>query len=148
MSLVIIDVMTALFHGGPNVLCISATKPSCRRSQRVKTCSRSSKRPLASVEARMMARNSWLRIWADAWSLGIDASSVIRLGAMKIAAGGAAAEKEAYRMVSEKIEAGLTLQRKALNGGLGNTALDVVAKTLGHLRPKVRANRRRLARRR
>ena len=96
----------------------------------------------------MMARNSWLRIWAEAWSLGIDASSVIGLRAMKIAAGGAAAEKEAYRMVSEKIEAGLTLQRKALNGGLGKTALDVVAKTLGHLRPKVRANRKRLARRR
>ena len=51
-------------------------------------------------------------------------------------------------MVSEKIEAGLTLHRKALNGGLGKTALDVVAKTLGHLRPKVRANRKRLARRR
>ena len=95
----------------------------------------------------MMARNSWLRIWADAWSLGIEASSVIGLRAIKIAAGGAAAEKEAYRMVSEKIEASLTLQRKALNGGLGNTALDVVAKTLGHFRPKVRANRRRLTRR-
>ncbi len=53
-----------------------------------------------------MARNSWLRIWADAWSLGVEASCVVGLRAMKIGAGGTAAEKEARRMVSEKIEAG------------------------------------------
>ena len=57
---------------------------------------------------------------------------------MKLAMGGKAAAAEAQRMVSEKIEAGLALQAKALSGGLGATALSVAAKTLDHYRPKVR----------
>jgi hypothetical protein len=101
---------------------------------------------LAHAEVRVMAQNSWLRIWVDAWSLGFEASSVVGLRAMKIAAGGAAAATEAHRMVSEKIEASLTLQGKALNGGLGITALSAAAKTLDHYRQKVRANQTRLAR--
>ena len=91
------------------------------------------------------ARSSWLAIWANACSLGIEASSVIGLRTMKLAIGGKAAATEAQRMVSEKIEAGLALQAKALSGGLGATALSVAAKTLDHYRPKVRANQTRLA---
>ena len=64
---------------------------------------------------------------------------------MTLAIGGKAAATEAQRMVSEKIEAGLALQAKALSGGLGATALSVAAKTLDHYLPKVRANRTRLA---
>ena len=97
------------------------------------------------MRKRPRARNSWLGIWADDCSLGFEASSVIGLRAMKIAAGGQAAAKEAQRMVSEKIEAGLILQGKALNGGLGITALSAAAKTLDHYRKKVRANQTRLA---
>jgi hypothetical protein len=63
---------------------------------------------------------------------------------MKIAAGGAAAEAETHRMVSEKIEATLALQRLALTGGLGFTTHSAAAKTLAHYRRKVRANKRRL----
>ena len=91
------------------------------------------------------ARNSWLGIWTDACSLGFEASSVIGLRAMKLAVGGKAAAIEAQRMVSEKIEASLALQGKALSAGLGTTALSAAAKSLDHYRQKVRANQTRLA---
>jgi len=90
------------------------------------------------------ARSSWLAVWADACSLGLEASSVIGLRAMKLANGGRDAATEAQRMVSEKIEASLELQAKALSGGLGTTALGAAAKTLGYYRKKVRANQTRL----
>ena len=90
-------------------------------------------------------RNPWLGVGISAWSLGMEASSVIGLRTMKIAAGGAAAEAEARRMVSEKVDAGFALQSLALTGGLGLTAHGAAAKILGHYRRKVRANRRRLS---
>jgi hypothetical protein len=93
----------------------------------------------------MMARNPWFRFGVNAWSLGIDASSVIALRTLKIAAGGVAAEVEVRRMVSEKIEAGLALQALGLTGGLGLTGQSAATKMLAHYRRKVRANRRRLA---
>jgi hypothetical protein len=57
----------------------------------------------------MMLRNRWVRLGVDAWSLGVEASSVIALRTLKIAAGAVAAEVEARRLVCEKIEAGLAL---------------------------------------
>jgi hypothetical protein len=95
----------------------------------------------------MMLRNPWFGFGMNAWSLGIDASSVIALRTLKIAAGGAAAEVEACRMVSEKIETVLALQALALTGGLGLTASSVATKMLTHYRRKVHVNRRRLAKR-
>ena len=94
-----------------------------------------------------MARNPWFRFGVNAWSLGIDASSVIALRTLKSAAGGVAAEIEACRMVSEKIETGLALQALALTGGLGLTASSAATKMLRHYRRKVSANRGRLAKR-
>ena len=91
-----------------------------------------------------MRRNPWLRIGFGAWSLGLEASSVIALRMLKIASGGKGGEAEARRMVNEKIEAGLSLQTKALTGGLGITPHSAATKTLAHYRRKVRANRRRL----
>jgi hypothetical protein len=92
-----------------------------------------------------MRKNPWSRIGFNAWSLGVEASSVIVLRMLKIAAGGAAGEAEARRMIDEKIEAGLDLQAMALTGGLGVTPHAAATKTLAHYRRKVRANRRRLA---
>jgi hypothetical protein len=92
----------------------------------------------------MAHQNPWLRASLAAWALGIEASTVIMLRTMKIAAGGPAGEMEAQRMVSEKIEAGLDLQTKALTGGLGYTPASAANQTLAHYRRKVRANRRRL----
>jgi ABC-type sugar transport system substrate-binding protein len=75
----------------------------------------------------------------------MEASAVIGLRTMKIALGGAAAEAEARRMIAEKIDAGVALQTLALTGRLGVTPHHAAAKTLSHLRRKVRANRRRLS---
>jgi hypothetical protein len=90
-------------------------------------------------------KNPWLRIGFDVWFLGFEASSVIGLRALKIAAGGVAAEAEARLMLSEKIEAAWAIQGKALNGGLGLTAHSATVRTLAHYSRKVRANQRRLA---
>lgn len=87
------------------------------------------------------ARNPYVRLGWDAWMLGAEAATVMGLRTMKIAAGGAAGEREARRMVSEKIEAAQALQVMAL----GVTAPGAVDKTLKHYRRKVRANRRRLS---
>jgi hypothetical protein len=93
----------------------------------------------------MMPKNPWLRASLDAWSLALEASTVIALRTAKLAAGTAAGKAEARRMVREKIEAGLALQALALTGGLGRTPNSAAAKTLAHYRRKVRANKRRLA---
>ena len=92
-----------------------------------------------------MRKNPWSRIGFNAWSLGVEASSVIALRLLKIASGGAAGEAEARLMIDEKIQAGLDLQTMALTGGLGLTPHGAATKTLAHYRRKVRANRRRLA---
>jgi hypothetical protein len=91
------------------------------------------------------SRNPWFRLGREAWMLGAEASAVITLRSIKIAAGGSAADTEARRMVSEKIEAARALQVMALTGALGFTAPGVVDKSLKHYRRKVSANRRRLS---
>ncbi|HEY3813299.1 MAG TPA: hypothetical protein VGL66_08725 [Caulobacteraceae bacterium] len=90
-------------------------------------------------------RKSWLDLSVDAWSLGLEANMVIGLRMMKLAAGGAAAQAEVQRMVSEKTDAGVALMTKGMVGALGLSPQDVVAKSLTHYRRKVRANRRRLS---
>ena len=92
------------------------------------------------------SRNPWLRLGRQAWMLGADAATVVALRSMKIAAGGAAADTEARRMVSEKIAAARELQAKAFTGALGFTLPGAVDKSLKHYRRKVRSNRRRLSR--
>lgn len=81
----------------------------------------------------------------DTWSLGLEIFAVIASRTMKLARGGEAAEREARRMVAEKIEAALSLQTLALTGGLGTTPQSAARKSLAHYRRRVRANRRRLA---
>jgi hypothetical protein len=90
-------------------------------------------------------KNPWVRIGFDAWSLGLEASSVIGLRLMKIAAGGAAAEEETRLMLREKFEAGWAIQGKAMTGALGVTPHSATTRTLAHYRKKVRSNQRRLA---
>jgi hypothetical protein len=94
----------------------------------------------------MRQRNPWFRVGLDAWLLTIEASSVIALRMLKATPGGAAVEAEASRMVNEKIEAGLALQRKAMTGRLGGTAHGAALGAIAHYRRKVKANRRRLLR--
>ena len=92
----------------------------------------------------MARRNPWLRLYMDTWTLGVEASAVAGLRAMRIAAGGAAGEAEMKRMIDEKLDAGLALGAKAMTGGLGLTAPAAAARTLSHYRRRVRANHRRL----
>jgi len=99
---------------------------------------------LTDASAAMRPRDSWFGIWLDALSLGLEAASVVGLRVLTIGAGGAAGLAEAQMMISEKIEAGLTLQAKAVTGGLGLTAFSAAMGTLDHYRQKVLANRCRL----
>lgn len=92
------------------------------------------------------ARNPWVRLGWDAWMLGAESASVVRLRTMKIVAGGPVANHEARRMVDEKVEAAQALGLMAMTGALGFTAPAAVDKTIKHYRRKVRANRRRLTR--
>jgi len=89
--------------------------------------------------------NPWFSLGWDAFALGVEASTVIGLRSMKIAAGGPAADAESRLMVSEKVDAAMSLQTLALTGALGLTAPRIAAKTLAHYRRKVRSNRRRLS---
>jgi len=89
-------------------------------------------------------KDPWTSLAFDSWSLGLEASTVIGLRMMKLAAGGAAAQAEAELMVSEKMAAGMTLPILAMTGQLGATGPAIAAGSLAHLRKKVRANRRRL----
>lgn len=95
--------------------------------------------------SRRSTTNPWLQIGMDAWTLGIEASTVIGLRTLKIAAGGAAGEAEFRLMFAEKFNAGLDLHAKAMKGALGPTPERAAAASLAHVRRKVRANRRRLA---
>jgi len=81
----------------------------------------------------------------SAMMLGLEASTVIGLRAVKLAKGGRAAKMEARRMVAEKVRAAMALQALAMTGALGGDASTVAAKTLRHYSPKVRANLRRLS---
>jgi hypothetical protein len=86
-----------------------------------------------------MLANLWLPTSFDAWSLGVEASTVIGLRLLKIESGGHAAEAEARQMINEKIESGFALQSMAWSGRLGHNAHDATRKTLAHYRIKVRA---------
>jgi len=90
--------------------------------------------------------NPWIGVGLDAWRLGLEASCVISLRAMKLAQGGTEAQAELGRMIGEKVEAAVVLQGRALSGGLGATPASAAARTLAHYRRKVKANRRRLSR--
>lgn len=88
------------------------------------------------------AYGAWMRAGMDAWSLGLEASSVIGLRLAKISRGGQAGADEALLMVSEKIESSMELPASLM----GLTPLSGTQKTLKHFRGKVSANRRRLSR--
>lgn len=91
-------------------------------------------------------RNPWLKLGFDTAALGMEAAQVMSLRMAKLATGGPAADAEARRMVSEKVEAASALQALAMTGALGFTAPQVASRTLTHYRRKVRQNRRRLLR--
>jgi hypothetical protein len=80
-----------------------------------------------------------LKIWNDLFMLGIESQQVIWLRSMKLAMGGKAGEREAARMVSEKLVA-------AGDAGFSLTTGKSMDSVVSGYRKKVRANRRRLSR--
>lgn len=84
-------------------------------------------------------RNAWL-----AW----EAQSVIALRLMRLGSGGARAQSEARRMVSEKTAALVEAQTAAAAAVMsGQSGPRVANKVLSVYRKRVRRNRRRLAKR-
>jgi hypothetical protein len=76
--------------------------------------------------------------WLNMMMLASETQQVIWLRTMKLALGGAKAEREAKLMVNEKINSAQTETLKLLIGG----SLDTTTK---NIRRKVRANRKRLS---
>ena len=56
-----------------------------------------------------MRTNPWMKLTMDTWSLGLEASSVIGLRALKMAVGGPAAQTEAALMIHEKIASTISM---------------------------------------
>lgn len=81
---------------------------------------------------------SWWKLGVDATLLAIESQQVIGLRMVKLSIGGAAAQAEAQRMVSEKVSAA---SEAAMLMATGGSTRRVVA---GYRR-KVRANARRLS---
>lgn len=94
--------------------------------------------------ARRRAAATPLSLSMDMMALGWEASTVIGLRMMMLAAGGARAEAEALRMVEEKVAAAADLQFRAMTGGLGHHPVAVGSASVARLRRAVRANARRL----
>ena len=91
--------------------------------------------------------NPWLSFGLKAWQIGLEAQSVIALRMLRLAAGGARAEAEASRMVTEKILAAGEAQMTAAVATMRGHKKHVVAgKALNVYGKRVRANRRRLSR--
>jgi hypothetical protein len=91
--------------------------------------------------------NPWLSFGLKAWQVGLEAQSVIALRMLRLAAGGARAEAEASRMVTEKILAAGEAQMSAATAAMRGRKKHIVAgKALNAYRKRVRANRRRLSR--
>ncbi len=82
---------------------------------------------------------NWMKVGWDWTMLTLECQHVIALRMAKLSLGGAAASKEANRMVSEKV---IALVQAAAQSASGGSAHSVVKK----YRKKVRSNRRRLAR--
>ena len=89
------------------------------------------------------AAASWSKIMVDSALMGMDAWAVMGLRTMKFMTGGSAAEREAQRMVGEKLAAGFEYAA-ALSGGNIRTPEAAARKAVAIAGGKVRANRRRL----
>jgi hypothetical protein len=92
--------------------------------------------------------NPWLSFSLKAWQIGLEAQSVIALRMLRLAAGGARAEAEASRMVTEKVLAASEAQMAAAMAAMcGHKEHVIAGKALNVYGKRVRANRRRLSRR-
>lgn len=89
---------------------------------------------------------TWPELAFDSWLLTGEAATVIWLRSLRLMMGGPLATREAQRMWSEKLVAGLTLMPALMAGGVAQSAEAIGAAALAHYRKPVRANRARLSR--
>jgi hypothetical protein len=87
---------------------------------------------------------SAVKFGIDAWSLYLDAMTVVGLRSLGITRGGPRAEREAALMVIEKAQSAMELAAAAMSGTLGHTPVEITDKMLRHYGAKVRSNKRRL----
>lgn len=88
--------------------------------------------------------DEWSRLMFDASRLWADAGIVFALRSWRLMAGGPTAQREAERMISEKVEAGSELAG-ALAGGRVKSPKAAARKALTIYAKRVRRNRKRLA---
>jgi hypothetical protein len=90
--------------------------------------------------------SKWVGVAMDSYLLSLEASCVVWLRWQRLLLGGAVAQRESRRMVTEKVVAGMALvPALAASGALGS-AEAVANGTLAHYGKAVRSNRRRLTR--
>ena len=87
------------------------------------------------------------RLAFDWWRLWFETSQVIALRSMRMMQGGALAQREAVRMVSEKWETAALVAMRAATGQGGTSAETMMSGAMRRYRSRVSANRRRLTRR-
>mgnify|MGYP001548840733 CR=1 FL=1 len=135
-------------HAAALVQSVTATKLSNQASPTVVTATLSPGAVTGHLLVAVVgARGAATITGPSGWSTAINESGMPSQAIFyKIASGGEAGEREARRMVAEKVEAAQQLQMMAWSGALGVTAPAIAGKTLTHYRRKVRANLRRLTR--
>ena len=89
---------------------------------------------------------TWPELMVEGWLLGAEMSAVIWMRSLRMMTGGALAQREAQRMVTEKMTAGMTLLPAIMAGGVNQSAEEATSRAIAHYRTPVRANRRRLGR--
>ena len=94
--------------------------------------------PIPIADARQ-----WTRLWVDSSLLLADAATVMAMRSWRMMLGGAVADREAERMVAEKVEAMFELAG-ALASGRVRTPAVAARKAVSVYGKRVRANRRRL----
>ncbi len=88
--------------------------------------------------------NALLSLSVDAWSLYLDASTVIGLRMMKFAAGGPETGQEMALMINEKLQSAIELQVEGATGQLGASPAGTTRKVIRHYKRKVDGNKKRL----
>jgi len=94
--------------------------------------------------------NSWFTISSQTALLALEAQSVIALRCLRVAGGGALAQSEMTRMITEKVQALGKAQTAAaigaVSGRSGRSGRQIAKKVTGVYKKRVRGNRRRLTR--
>jgi hypothetical protein len=91
--------------------------------------------------------HAYWKLWTDAWSVGLEAQRVMAMRVARISGGGAKADAECRRMVSEKFAATAAAQAAGAAALAAGKGIDTAAAlALVPVMRTVRANYRRLSR--